>query len=146
MRPNTLAGACRRAQVGVPWDKSMGEFLQSYYLAANVEARAEMLVERPPPFDDPRFDALVGGMAEYLFKRWAPDHPPPWVGDRDRYLDRPFFPVGDGNAPLMEYFSFASPAEFKSRNVMLDEEPLRRAAQPPVEPIRGRGGINCAGE
>lgn len=139
MRPNTLAEACRRAHAGVPWDKAIGEFLQSYYLTPSIEARAAMLAERPPAFDDPRFDALVGGIAEYLFKRWAPDHPPPWVGDRDRYLDRPFFPIGDGNPALMEYLSFASPAEFKSRNVMVDEDPLRRATRPPVEPIRGPG-------
>ena len=139
MRPTTLAEACRRAQAGESFTPAfamaMGDFLQSYYCAPGPAAREPMLHDEPPPFADHRYDALVGGMAEYLYKRWAPFRPPPWIKNRDRYLDRPFWPVGEGDPGLMEYLVFASPGEFKSRNVMTDEQPLRRACQPPVEPL-----------
>ncbi len=104
----------------------MGDFLYAFYAAADARARAAMLAEEPPPLGA-HHDALVGGITEYLFKQWAPDAPPHWVGDRNRYLPTPWFPgAGDDPAP-MEYLTFASPAEFKSRNVMVDDEPLRRA-------------------
>ena len=80
----------------------LGEFLQSYYLAPGVAARVPMLAEEPPPFPDRRQNPLVGGIAEYLFKRWAPHHPPGWIKDRRRYLDRPWWPVGAGDPGLME--------------------------------------------
>ena len=141
MRPSTLAEACRRAQAAEDFEPSftlaIGEFLQSYYLAPSIDARVPMLAEEPPLFADPRYDALVGGIAEYLFKRWAPFRPPPLIKSRARYLDRPWWPVGEGDAGLMEYLTWASPPEFKSRNIMTDEAPLRRATQPPVEPLTG---------
>ena len=139
MRPTTLAEACRRAQAGERFTDAfamaIGDFLQSYYTAPDPAAREPMLADEPPRFADPRYDALVGGMAEYLYKRWAPFRPPPWIKNADRYLDLPFWPVGEGDPQLMEYLVFASPGEFKSRNVMTDEAPLRRACQPPVEPL-----------
>ncbi len=140
MRPSTLAEACRRAQAGERFPQAfalaIGDFLQAYYTAPDPDAREPMLHDEPPRFADPRYDALVGGLAEYLYKRWAPFRPPPWIGNADRYLDLPFWPVGEGDAALMEYLVVASPGEFKSRNVMTDETPLRCACQPPVEPLR----------
>jgi hypothetical protein len=107
----------------------MGDFLQAFYGASGAEARVAMLAEEPPTLGA-RHDALVGGIAEYLFKRWTPDDPPAWVGSSDRYLGEPWFPNAGGDPALMEYLTFASPAEFKSRNVMVDDEPLRRANMP----------------
>ncbi len=106
----------------------MGEFLQSFYCEASPDARCAMLREEPPTLGDARYDALVGGIAEYLFKRWAPEMPPPWISNRDRYLEEPWFPQAGADPALREYLTFASPAEFKSRNIMTDEAPLRRAA------------------
>ena len=128
MRPLTVAEACRRARDGQPFDRVMGEFLQSFYCEASPDRRCSMLLEEPPSLGDARYDALVGGIAEYLFKRWAPERPPPWIGNRDRYLEEPWFPHASDDPALREYLTFASPAEFKSRNIMTDEEPLRRAA------------------
>ena len=106
----------------------MGDFLQAFY-AAPPPSRGAMLADEPPPLGE-RHDALVGGIAEYLFKRWAPDAPPPWIGDRRRYLDMPWFPNAGGDPGLREYLTYASPSEFKSRNVMVDDQPLRRANMP----------------
>ena len=129
MRPHTVAEACRRFSAGEPWDKAMGDFLQAFYAAADAPARGAMLAEEPPPLGA-RHDALVGGIAEYLFKRWAPGAPPHWISDRGRYLDLPWFPGAGDDPALMEYLTYASPAAFKSRNVMTDDEPLRRANMP----------------
>ncbi len=130
MRPSTLAEACRRVGKGQPFDRAIGDFLQAFYAEPSPALRSAMLADEPPPFDDPRLDALMGGVGEYLFKRHAPDAPPSWIGDRSRYLRVPFFPNTGGDPALMEYLTFASPAEFKSRNVMVDDEPLRRANTP----------------
>gem|GEM_PF-462189 len=128
MRPHTVAEACLRVTSGEPWDRMMEEFLQSYYLADATAARVAMLAEEPILFKDERYNALVGAIAEYLYKRWTPEHVPPWIAARTRYLHEPWFPnVGD-DPGLREYLTFASPPEFKSRNIMTDEEPLRRAA------------------
>ncbi len=129
MRPATLAEACRRYRAGEPWDKALGDFLQAFYALETALARSAMLTEEPPPLGAER-DALVGGIAEYLFKRWSPETAPPWIGDRHRYLGMPWHPGANGNPALIEYLSFASPSEFKSRNVMVDEQPLRRARMP----------------
>ncbi len=129
MRPATVAEACRRFCDGEPWDKALGDFLHAFYAADNASARAVMLAEEPPPLGAQR-DALLGGIAEYLFKRWAPESAPPWIGNRDRYLALPWFPGAEDNPALMEYLTFASPSEFKSRNVMVDDQPLRRANMP----------------
>lgn len=130
MRPATVAETCRRAREGQPYDRAMGDFLQAFYAEASSAARGAMLAEEPASFDDPRYDALIGGIAEYLFKRWSPEAPPRWIGHRSRYLSQPWFPhVGD-DPGLREYLTFVSPGEFKSRNVMTDDQPLRRANMP----------------
>lgn len=117
-----VAEACRLFRDGQPWDTAMGDVQQAFCAAPVAEARAAMLAEERQPLD-----ALVGGIAEYLFRRWTPDAPPFWIGDRARYLDEPWFPNGRDGPGLMEYLTFASPSESESRNVMVDDEPLRRA-------------------
>ncbi len=129
MRPRTIAEACQRAKEGEAWDRTMGNFLQAFYTAP-AEHRSAMLQDEPPKMDDERLDALVGGIGEYLFKRWAPEKAPCWIGNRDRYLKEPWFP-GVGDDPgLREFMTFSSPPEFKSRNIMTEAEPLRRAVTP----------------
>lgn len=135
MRPSTLAEACRRVEAGVPQDIALGDFLQAFYSTKSLEVRATMLAEEPTLVSDARFNALVGGIAEYLFKRWAPDFPPHWPCDASRYLLEPWFPHASDDPGLREYLTFVSPAEFKSRNIMTDDQPLRRAVTPPVVPI-----------
>lgn len=131
MRPSTLAEACRRAEAGVSREIALGDFLQAFYTTTSVETRGAMLAEEPALVADIRWNALVGGIAEYLFKGWAPNHPPHWPGDRSRYLREPWFPNAGDDPGLREYLTFVSPAEFKSRNIMTDDQPLRRAVTPP---------------
>ncbi len=135
MRPSTLAEACRRVEEGARREIALGDFLQAFYTQTSIEARGAMLADEPALSADARWNALVGGIAEYLFKRWAPNHPPFWPGDRSRYLREPWFPHAGDDPGLREYLTFVSPPEFKSRNIMTDEQPLRRAVTPPVVPI-----------
>ena len=100
------------ASLGAPWPD---------WLTAIVET----IAERNGWAEDWLNDAVT-----YLFKRWTPEAAPGWIGDRGRYLDLPWFPNAGEDPALMEYLTYASPAEFKSRNVMVDDEPLRRANMP----------------
>lgn len=129
MRPRTVAEACARGQSDDAFNKAMGEFLDGYYGAASDAERTAMLTDEPALFTDPNYNALVGGIAEYLYKRWTPDAPPHWIGATERYLKEPWFPSAMDQPGLREYLTYSSPSEFKSRNIMTDAQPLRRASQ-----------------
>ncbi|WP_158811680.1 hypothetical protein [Beijerinckia sp. L45] len=129
MRPRTVAEACRRGQSQEALNKAMGEFLDEYYGASSDAERTAMLADEPALFVDDRYNALVGGIAEFLYKRWTPDAPPDWIGKPERYLKEPWFPSAMNQPALKEYLTYCSPSEFKSRNIMTDAQPLRRASQ-----------------
>jgi hypothetical protein len=96
------------------------------------------IAEEPALTNDKRFDALVGAIAEYLAKQHRVGRVPTWVSGSARYLDCPWHTssifidwrrefLTDG---MREYLTFASPAEFASRNIFTEERPLRRARGP----------------
>lgn len=128
MRPATIHEACARILQGQPWSTAIGEFLQTFYSAGTNAARIAMLAEAPAPSGDAHLDALLGGIAEYLYKHWTFEDPPGWMSEPARYLVRPWFATASTDPGVLEYLTFASPPEFKSRNNMTDEAPLRRAA------------------
>src|SRR3978361_1578789 len=72
MRPATVAEACRRIREGQSFDRAMGDFLQAFYAEPSQARRGSMLAEEPAPFDDPRYDALLGGPALCFFQPGAP--------------------------------------------------------------------------
>ena len=128
MRPRTVAEACARGTSREAFTKAIGEFLDTYYRTDDADERIMMLEAEPGLFKHEGYNALVGGMAEYLSKRWTRAAPPAWAGSRTRYLKDPWFP-GIGDSPgLREYLTWCSPPEFKSRNVMTDARPFRRAS------------------
>ena len=130
MRPDTVAEACRWVCEGQPFDRAMGDFLQGFSAEPSPARRSATLAEKPAPFDDPRCDPLLGGTAEELFKRWAPASASRWIRERSRDLTRSWVPhVGD-DPGLREYLTFVGPGEFESRNVMVGDDPLRRANTP----------------
>jgi hypothetical protein len=138
MRPNTLAETVERIQLGASRDLTLAEFVDAFDLAPTAEARYATIAEEPALTNDKRFDALVGAMAEYLAKQHGVGRAPAWVSESARYLDRPWHTssmfidwtrefVPDA---MREYLTFASPAEFASRNIFTEERPLRRARGP----------------
>ncbi len=127
MRPATLAQTFERIIAGEPLDKTLSEFLDTFYLAPTAEARLATLEWEPPVTGDARLDALAGAVAEYLARQYRLASVPAWAFEDTRYLDRAWHVSPFDDDGFREYLTWASPAEFRSRNIFTDERPLRRA-------------------
>jgi hypothetical protein len=130
MRPNTLADAVERIQSGSARDVVLAEFVDSFDLARTDRDRYESIEREPQLTGDVRLDALVGAVAEYLAKQRRLGQVPPWVSGPARRLASPWFTSVSPSDAMREYLTFASPAEFASRNIFTDERPLQRARGP----------------
>ena len=131
MRPNTLADAVERIQNGSVRDVVLAEFVDSFDLAKTDRDRYASIEHEPKLTGDHRLDALVGAIAEYLAKQRRLGRVPNWVSDPARRLDSPWFTTESPSDSMREYLTFASPAEFASRNIFTEERPLRRARAAP---------------
>jgi hypothetical protein len=127
MRPATLAQAYEWIIAGEPRDTTLAEFLDTFYLAPTVERRLDSLRDEPPITGDARLDALAGAVAEYLARQYGLAIVPAWAFEPVRYLERAWHTTPFDNDAMREYLTFASPAEFRSRNIFTEERPLRRA-------------------
>jgi hypothetical protein len=127
MRPNTLAEAVARIAEGEPTDVALAEFVDTFLLAPDNAARYAAIAEEPRRSDDPKLNALVGAVGEYLAKLYRLPRVPPWTSQPWRRLDEPWFTTSWEVPGMREYLSFSSPAEFRSRNIFTEERPLRRA-------------------
>ncbi|MDR1061596.1 MAG: hypothetical protein LBL83_10415 [Clostridiales bacterium] len=103
----------------------LGDFLDEFY-RATPETRTEMLREKPEDMSRPEFVPFLAATAHKL----ADDYglaPPRWAFERRCYLPgaSPHFGCGaKGNLRLL--FMYKSPAEFKHRNLFVDENVLAR--------------------
>ncbi len=131
MRPNTLADAVERIQNGSAQDVVLAEFVDAFDLAKTDQDRYASIEQEPKLTGNNRLDALVGGIAEYLAKQRRLGRVPHWVSDPARRLDTPWFTTASPSDSMREYLTFASPAEFASRNIFTEERPLRRARAAP---------------
>jgi hypothetical protein len=131
MRPNTLADAVERIQNGSVRDVVLAEFVDTFDLAKTDRDRYASIEREPKLTGDNRLDALVGAIAEYLAKQRRLGRVPHWVSDPARRLDSPWFTTESPSDSMREYLTFASPAEFASRNIFTEERPLRRARAAP---------------
>jgi hypothetical protein len=129
MRPNTLAELATRVVDGESVAKALSEFLDAFYLASSSAQRMEMLDGEPCATGDARNDSLFGAVAEYLARQHALPRTPVWAFGPSRYLDRAWHAAPFDDDAMREYLTFASPAEFASRNIFTEERPLRRARQ-----------------
>jgi hypothetical protein len=130
MRPTTLAQAAERVVAGQPLEKALPEFLDEFYLAQTPAQQGAMLADEPRPTGDKRLDGLFGAVAEYLAHQYGLPCVPAWAYSPARYLDRAWHASSIQDAGMREYLTFASPAEFASRNIFTEERPLRRARGP----------------
>jgi hypothetical protein len=130
MRPATLARTAELVASGQSLDKALPEFLDEFYLAATPEVQISMLVDEPLPTGDSRLDGLLGAVAEYLAHQFKLPQVPIWAYSPVRYLDRAWHASSLIDDGFREYLTFASPAEFASRNIFTEERPLRRARGP----------------
>ena len=130
MRPNTLADAVEEVQAGSARDVVLAEFVDRFDSAKTDRDRYASIEQEPKLTGDGRLDALVGAIAEYLAKQHRLGRVPHWVSDPGRRLTRPWFTTASPSDAMREYLTFASPAEFASRNIFTEERPLRRARGP----------------
>jgi hypothetical protein len=130
MRPNTLAEAVDRIRAGAPQDATLAEFMDTFDLAGTNGVQYEMIEDEPVLTRNDRLDALVGAIAEYLAKQRRLGRVPAWVCDPARRLAEPWFTASSPSDAMREYLTYASPAEFASRNIFTEERPLRRARSP----------------
>jgi hypothetical protein len=130
MRPNTLAEAVERIRAGSAQDIELAEFIDTFDLAKTDGDRYASIEREPKLTGDAKLDALVGAIAEYLAKQRRLGRVPHWVSGPARRLTSPWFTTAAPSDAIREYLSFASPAEFASRNIFTEERPLRRARAP----------------
>lgn len=127
MRPNTLVEAAERIRAGEPRDAVLAEFIDNFVSAPDALARGACIADEPPRLGDVRVDALIGGIGEYLAKHYRLPRVPGWVSAPWRRLDTPWFTTSSDSLAMREYLSFASPSEFRSRNIFTEARPFRRA-------------------
>ena len=126
MRPATLAEAYERIIAGDESGRPLSEFLDTFYLAPR-ERRPETLQTEPPLTGDAHLDALAGAVAEYLARQYRLSAIPKWAFEPVRYLEHAWHTTSSEANAMREYLAYASPAEFRSRNIFTEERPLRRA-------------------
>lgn len=127
MRPSTLAEAVERIRAGAAWNPTLAEFVDRFDLALSADERYASIADEPAASNDPKLDALVGAVAEYLAKQRQLGRVPAWTGAPSRHLAQPWYTTASPTAGMREYLTFSSPAEFASRNIFTEERPLRRA-------------------
>src|SRR5260370_23251550 len=135
MRPDTLADAVESIQAGSAQDVVLAEFVDAFDLAKTDEDRYAAIEREPKLTGDVRLDALVGAIADYLAKQRRLGRVPRWVSGSARRLTSPWFTTTSPSDAMREYLTFASPAEFASRNIFTEERPLRPARRPPPPKI-----------
>jgi hypothetical protein len=119
-----------RIRAGASREIVLAEFVDTFDLAPSIDARYATIAEEPVLTNDKRLDALVGAMAEYLAKQHRLGRVPRWASGPGRSLDQPWHTCPFADDAMREYLTFASPAEFASRNIFTEERPLRRARSP----------------
>ena len=130
MRPNTLADAVDRIEAGSAPDAALAEFIDTFDLAKSDQDRYASIEREPRLTGNLKLDALVGAIAEYLAKQRRLGRVPKWASHPSRRLSSPWFTTTSPSDAMREYLTFASPAEFASRNLFTEERPLRRARGP----------------
>lgn len=113
-------------------DRFLRELLDEFYSEPDPGARAAMLRDEPPLFDEPRRNAYLAAVAEHLASRnqlQVPD----WTEAKERFLDEPFFPCGlESLKPILLQ---ESPPAFRRRMIFVGADPLYR----PRRDARGIG-------
>ena len=119
---DTMQGVIENAVKGQDFHLALGDFLDVFYRVGTAE-RQSMLDARP---GDGAPDLLPYAAA--TVHKLANDHGlavPAWVFEKRCYRARPFFGCrARGNLRLL--FMYQSPAEFKHRNLFVDENVLAR--------------------
>ena len=102
----------------------LGDFLDAFYRVDIIEREA--LLVTPPDFSLPDVELAYLASAVHKLSNTFGYKPPKWVFDERCYLrERPFFGC-EAKGKLRMLFMYKSPAEFKHRNLFVDENVLAR--------------------
>ena len=105
----------------------LGDFLDEFYKASKTEQQS--MVSEPPSGFGQKCGRELLSFAAATAHKLANDYRldvPSWVFDKKYYMsDRPFFGC-DAKGDLRLLFMYKSPAEFKHRNLFVDEHVLSR--------------------
>jgi hypothetical protein len=119
----TLAGVAARILDDGELRVAVREFLDEFALLPRDELRARAIRERPEPTGDARADAYLAALAEHLAARGHMPRPA-WAQERDRFLDRFWFP---NDVPGFRAMAIAqSPAAFRRRGIFIAGGALER--------------------
>jgi len=124
MSSELLETALERVRLGVTFDDAFENFLDAFPRAPTPEAKLELLSARPSLTGDPRLDALAGASVDYLARQRCLPSVPKWTYEAERFLEHPWHMCAYEDLGRREYLTFASPAEFKTRNIFTVERPL----------------------
>ncbi|HVF75652.1 MAG TPA: helix-turn-helix domain-containing protein [Acidimicrobiales bacterium] len=116
----SLVGLARCLGDGEPI--RMAAELAHRYRAADSITRARMITAEPAPTGDERWDAFLGGLAEWLAVT-TDEAAPGWVHDDSRFLARGWWVTPMRSMRAWEYAG--TPAAFKIRGVFLHRDSLR---------------------
>jgi hypothetical protein len=125
----TLCDAFLRLLAGEQDHLPLPRFLNAFYTAHCEAEQRELIAEEPPMTGNARWDAEAAAIAHYLSNQYALGAPPDWAFGPERFLDEPWFAADASTPGFVTYLTFASPAEYKMRNIYTEERPLRRATQ-----------------
>ncbi len=126
MRPQALAEVAALAAGGESFDRSLANFLDSFYASPRAEALAEEPRLLAVDDEDHRRiqDAWLAATAEELARRFG--FPAPrWSASPKRALRRPWF--AETMASLRAVLILESPPAFRCRNLFVSENALSRA-------------------
>jgi hypothetical protein len=98
--------------------------------AGAAGSQYETIADEPVLTPDERLHALVGAIAQYLATQRRLRRVPAWVCNPARRLAEPWLTTASPSDAMREYLTFASSAEFASRNIFTEERPLRRGRGP----------------
>jgi len=122
----SLAGLARSIQADISAEDYIAPVRKAAELATRFTGsdqgrRHRMITAKPPETGDPRWDAFVAGLAEWLAVQ-ADIPAPGWVRDDNRYLHRGWWVTPMESMRAWEYAG--SPMSFQSRGVYLHRRSL----------------------
>ena len=122
---NSIYSVSHEANAGADFYLLLGDFLDVFY-KVSPDIQTKMLCREPEEMSKPEFVPFLAATAHKLADDYGLDTPR-WVFERRCYLPgaKPYFGCGaKGNLRLL--FMYKSPAEFKHRNLFVDENVLTR--------------------
>lgn len=126
-RPGSLHDVARQSLVFGGIDALLREFLDEFYKERDPARQSRMLAAEPELLMDDRANAYLAAVAEHL-SRCHQLPVAPWVHDKRRFLQRPFFTAGLESLKASQLAE--SPLAFRRRMIFVGQHPLSRPHHP----------------